>query len=178
MLLTEKDYHIVPAKVWYLEMHNNPHFVLPEKSEAEFILLNKPVDLSTYRYYYKAVGHDWNWLDRLAMTDDVLSSKINKDNIDIWVLKINGEDAGYAEFAGESNYTEICYFGLFPAFVGKGYGKFFLKWVINKAWSRNPEWVQLNTCSLDHPNALSVYQSAGFEIVRTSTEDRKVLNES
>jgi GNAT superfamily N-acetyltransferase len=71
---------------------------------------------------------------------------------------------------------KYCNFGLFAAFVGKGLGKFFLQGVINKAWSFNARWIQLNTCSLDHPNALAVYQSQGFKVVRTKEEQRKVLN--
>ena len=91
------------------------------------------------------------------------------------MLQINNEDAGYAEFAIINDYVEIVYFGLFAEFIGRGTGKFFLYRCVNKAWSYNPGWIQLNTCALDHPNALGVYQSAGFEIVRTAMEDRKVL---
>ena len=176
MLLTENDYHIVTAKVWWLEMHNDPTFALPPKPEITFSLLEKPVDTNLYRDLYKAVGLSWNWLDRLAIDDEALSKKINASNIDIYVLKINGADAGYAEFAIEKDYTEIVYFGLMPGFTGKGYGKFFLQWVVNKAWSYKPAWIQLNTCSLDHPNALNVHQSTGFQIVNNTTEERKFLN--
>lgn len=177
MLLTEKDYHIVTAKVWWLEMHSEPKFVLAPKPEATFSLLQKPVETDLYRYLYKAVGFSWHWLDRLAITDAELSKKINDNNIDIYVLKVNAEYAGYAEFARKKDYTEIIYFGLMPGFIGKGYGKFFLQCVVNKAWSYKPQWIQLNTCSLDHPNALSVYQSVGFQIVNTTSEERKFLNE-
>lgn len=177
MLLTENDYHIVTAKVWWLEMHNDPKFVLKSKPEATFSLLEKPVDTDLYRYIYKAVGFSWNWLDRLAMDDAELSKKINDSNIDVYVLKINVEYAGYAEFAIEKDYIEIVYFGLMPGFIGKGYGKFFLQWVVNRAWSYKPKWIQLNTCSLDHPNALNVYQSVGFQIANATSEGRKFLNE-
>ena len=176
MLLTEKDYHLVTAKVNFLEMHKQPEAwpVVPEN--VFFHLLERPVDTGLYRHYYRNVGYVYNWLDRLAITDDELNKKINAENIMIYVLKVDGVDAGYAEFALENDYTEIVYFGLFSEFVGKGLGKFFLQWTICKAWSFNAKWIQLNTCSLDHPNALAVYQSQGFEIVRTTEEIRKVLN--
>jgi len=51
----------------------------------------------------------------------------------IYILKVNNEDAGFVEFILEKDFTEILYFGLFPAFIGKGLGKFFLQWAINKA---------------------------------------------
>ena len=70
---------------------------------------------------------------------------------------------------------EILYFGLMPAFIGHGYGKYFLQWVIAKAWSYQPEWIQLNTCTLDHPNALGTYKKAGFIEVRTEIHQRRIL---
>jgi GNAT superfamily N-acetyltransferase len=176
MLFTEKDYHLVTAKVNFLEMHKQPEAWPLFREGHSFYLLEKPVDPEMYRHYYSNVGLTYNWLDRLAITDDELNKKINAANILVYILKVNDVDAGYAEFALETEYTEIVYFGLFPEFVGKGLGKFFLQWVISKAWSFNAKWIQLNTCSLDHPNALAVYQSQGFEIVKIAEEIRKVLN--
>lgn len=177
MLLTEKDYTIKPVQVNFLEMHTNPMFVLFEKNEVYFTQLQKPIDVDAYRHYYYNVGFKWNWLDRLAMSYEELSEKINTNNIDIFVLKVNNEDAGYAEFDVQKEYVEIVYFGLFPDYIGKGLGKFFIRWVVNKAWSYNREYIQLNTCALDHPNALNVYQSVGFKIVKTDAQLRKVLAE-
>ena len=94
---------------------------------------------------------------------------------DIFVFHVNDEPAGYAEFVNEKSFVEIQYFGLMPEFIGKGLGKYFLQWVIAKAWSYNPEWIQLNTCTLDHPNALSVYKNAGFKEVRTEIQNRRIL---
>lgn len=70
---------------------------------------------------------------------------------------------------------EILYFGLMPSFIGKGYGKYFLQWVIAKAWSYKPEWIQLNTCTLDHPHALGTYKKAGFTEVRKEIHQRRVI---
>ncbi len=175
MIITKDDYTTAPAQVHYLEMHHNPHFVLTHKQAAAFKLLEKPISAETYRHYYKNVGLQYNWLDRLAIPDEDLQLKINEPNIAIFALQIDSADAGYAEFAIVNEYVEIVYFGLFASFVGKGLGKFFLEWCISKAWDYEPKWVQLNTCSLDHANALGVYESAGFKVVRTATEERKIL---
>ena len=178
MLLTEKDYHLVTANVYYLEMHQQPDHWPAMPQGVSFTLLEKPINPDAYMHYYRTVGFTHNWLDRLAITNEALSEKINAANIAIYVLKMNNEDAGFVEFILDQNFTEILYFGLFPAFIGKGLGKFFLQWAIDKAWSFNVKWIQLNTCSLDHTNALTVYQSQGFKIVRTTEEERKILNKA
>lgn len=161
--------------VYYLEMKQAPNFVLLQKEEINFVSLEKPIDLSTYREYYAAVGLPYHWLDRLVMPDDELVSKINAPNALQFLMKISGETAGFLELIVEDEFIEIQYFGLYPAFVGKGYGKYFLHWSINKAWSFAPKYVQLNTCSLDHPSALSVYKSAGFIKTHQTVEQRRVL---
>ena len=111
----------------------------------------------------------------MVMPDEELSEKINAENIDTFLFYINKEIAGYIEFVKEEKYVEILYFGLMPSFIGKGYGKYFLQWVISKAWSYQPEWIQLNTCTLDHPNALGTYKKAGFIEVRTEIHQRRIL---
>jgi len=144
-------------------------------ANTDFNLIPKPISEYEYRKYYYGVGEKHFWLDRMVMPDKELSEKINADNVDIFLFYINKEVAGYIEFVKEEKYVEILYFGLMPSLVGKGYGKYFLQWVIAKAWSYNPEWIQLNTCTLDHPNALGTYKKAGFIQVRTETHQRRVL---
>lgn len=109
------------------------------------------------------------------MPDQGLFDKINAGNIDIYVFYINDQAAGYIEFVKEERFVEILYFGVMPQFIGKGYGKYFLQWVIAKAWSYQPGWIQLNTCTLDHPNALETYKKAGFTEIRKEIHQRRVL---
>ena len=161
--------------VTFFEMHNKPAETFYEKNEVRYHLLQKPIDVETYRYYYSEVGKKHFWLDRIVMDDDQLFQLINADNTDIFTMYINEQPAGYAEFIKEKKFTEILYFGLMSAFIGKGWGKYSLDWAINKAWSYNPEWIQLNTCELDHPHAISNYKKRGFTEVRTEIHERKVL---
>lgn len=164
-----------PATVFFLEMREPPITKLVIRPETHFRLLTKPVSIEEYRYYYYGVGKNWHWLDRMVMPDQELFEKINAANTEIWLMKINDVPAGFAEFVCENDFTEIQYFGLLPDFIGKGYGSYFLAWVIEKAWSYQPKWIQLNTCTLDHPNALAVYQKAGFVKVRTEVQQRRVV---
>ena len=164
-----------PVTVTFLEMHEpkEPPAPIPNTS---FKLLANPVSAGEYREYYYGVGEKYFWLDRMVMPDDELSQKINAPNVDIFIFYINNETAGYIEFIREERFVEILYFGLMPAFIGKGSGKYFLQWAIAKAWSYRPEWIQLNTCTLDHPNALQTYKKAGFTEVKAEIHQRRVLS--
>lgn len=163
-----------PVTVAFLEMHEPKEFPVAVAG-THFELLPKPVSVNEYRKYYYGVGEKYFWLDRMVMPDEELFEKINADNVDTYIFNANNQPAGYIEFIKEEKYVEILYFGLMPAFIGKGFGKYFLQWVIAKAWSYKPEWIQLNTCTLDHPNALSTYKKAGFTQVRTETHQRRIL---
>ena len=163
-----------PVTVTFLEMHE-PRELPAQLPNTHFDLLPKPVSADEYRKYYYGVGEKYSWLDRMVMPDVELSQKINAPNVDIFIFKVNYEPAGYIEFAKEDKYVEIVYFGLLPGFIGKGLGKYFLQWVIAKAWSYQPEWIQLNTCTLDHPNALGTYKKAGFSEIRKEIQQRRVL---
>ena len=164
-----------PVAVTFLEMHESKELPAPLPA-THFRLLPKPISADEYRRYYYAVGEKHFWLDRMVMPDKELFDKINAANVDIYVFYINNDVAGYIEFIKEEKIVEILYFGIMPEFIGKGFGKYFLQWVIGKAWSYNPAWVQLNTCTLDHPNALGMYKRAGFTEVRQEIHQRRVLS--
>lgn len=160
--------------VTYLEMHE-PKIPPPEMPGVNLKLFKKPIPVNEYRKYYYGVGEKYFWLDRMVMPDEGLYHKINAANVDIFLFYVNDEVAGYIEFQKEEKFVEILYFGLMPDFIGKGLGKHFLNWVIAKAWSYQPGWIQLNTCTLDHPNALDVYKKAGFTEIRKEIQQRRVL---
>jgi GNAT superfamily N-acetyltransferase len=164
-----------PVTVTFLEMHERKQ-VPVSLPGTHFELLPKPISVNEYRKYYYAVGEKHFWLDRMVMPDKELFEKINAPNVDIYVFYVNNEPAGYIEFLKEEKFVEILYFGMMPEFIGKGLGKYFLQWVIAKAWTYRPKWIQLNTCTLDHPNALGIYKKAGFSEVRTEIHQRRILS--
>jgi GNAT superfamily N-acetyltransferase len=163
-----------PVTVTFLEMHE-PKELPVTLPNTHFGLLQKPISAGKYRKYYYGVGEKHFWLDRMVMPDEELFEKINTDNVDIFLFYVNKEVAGFIEFVKEKKHVEILYFGILPAYIGQGYGKYFLQWVIAKAWSYRPEWIQLNTCTLDHPNALGTYKKAGFTEIRKETHQRRVI---
>jgi GNAT superfamily N-acetyltransferase len=80
--------------------------------------------------------------------------------------------AGFGEVGWDtaSNGSEIKYFGLMPDLIGRSLGPYFLNTIINIAWKRNPIRLRVNTCDLDHPSALHVYQKSGFNILEEVIE--------
>lgn len=164
-----------PTQVYYLKMNTYHAKEVQIPAGIEFKKLLQPILLEDYQEIIYQVGYQWHWLNRLIMPNDELNVKVNNPYTEIYLMHKGNQRCGFAEFVKEERFIEILYFGLFPEFIGKGLGKFFLNWCIDKAWSYQPEWIQLNTCSLDHKNALGVYQSLGFEIEKEITEIRKVV---
>lgn len=176
-IILPSDYTLVTAKVWYLEMHQPPVKTLAPRPEAKLELLTGDLSVTDYREDYFGVGEKWDWLDRMVMPDAELYDLINRHDTRHYRFFIGQVKAGLAEYVLCPEFTEIQYFGLFPDFVGKGWGLYFLQQVIAQAWQFGSPRVQLNTCSLDHPNALSVYQKAGFVIVKEEEQVRKKRKE-
>jgi GNAT superfamily N-acetyltransferase len=113
------------------------------------------------------------------MPDDELRAMIQDERVEIFVLSIGQQPAGYAEIdrrqAGE---IELAYFGLFPHAIGIGLGKYLLNWILRTAWSYRPRRVWVHTCDLDHPAALPNYLKAGFHVYDETVVEQWVPDES
>ena len=89
---------------------------------------------------------------------------IEDEAVEIYVLYADGAPAGFAELDRRSRgEIELAYFGMMPFFIGRGLGRYLLAWAIERAWSYEPERLAVNTCTLDHPKALPLYQQLGFK---------------
>jgi GNAT superfamily N-acetyltransferase len=118
-----------------------------------------------YRKLYGAVGGSWGWSGRLILEEEELQRILEAKTSEIYLLYSKCKVAGFAELdrraGGE---VEIAYFGLLPAFIGRGLGKFFLDWAVRRAWEGKTERLWLHTCRYDHPGAMAVYLKAGFSV--------------
>ncbi len=170
----KNGFQTVQSKITFLRMEKQPSLSPDTKNDCSIIEFPKPIGYKKYISMYKQVGEHLNWLDRLLMDNSELYKKINDNSTHIYQFFIQAEFAGYCELVQEKDFIEILYFGLTPAYTGKGYGKYFLNRTIEKAWSFNPRWIQLNTCDLDHPNALNTYLKAGFKIYKTFIESKYI----
>jgi ribosomal protein S18 acetylase RimI-like enzyme len=149
----------------YLEMTNPAEFKPGYSNDPNALILEVSNPLASfYRYLYAEVGSSWMWRDRLVWSDDQLSDYLRQPNITLHVLYVGGNPAGYIEMDHQAEDIEIVYFGLLPAFIGRGYGKHLLSYGIQAGWDRGVSRIWLHTCNLDGPHALKNYQARGFKI--------------
>ena len=124
------------------------------------------------RFLYQAVGGPWQWTDKRDWTDDQWRTYAEADRLRTFGAYYDGAPAGYYELHhGEGGAVEIIYFGLLPAFVGRGLGGALLTSALEVAWGMKPPRVWVHTCSLDHPAALANYQARGMRIYKSETKD-------
>lgn len=123
------------------------------------------------RFLYVTVGADWWWYERLAWDRDRWLAYLDRPELETWVGYLSGTPAGYFELEAQAgNAVEIAFFGLLPAFVGRGLGPELLSAAIDRAWQLRAKRVWVHTCTLDHPRALETYRGRGFEIYKSEVE--------
>jgi GNAT superfamily N-acetyltransferase len=126
-----------------------------------------PVSLTRYRELYRDVGGPWHWRDRLAWSDEQLTRHLASPDIAVSELRVGDDTAGFVELRRDGDEgVEIAYFGLLPAFIGRGLGGGFLTAATDEAWRMGARRVWLHTCTLDSPHALPNYRARGFEPYR------------
>ncbi|HWA04026.1 MAG TPA: GNAT family N-acetyltransferase [Rhizomicrobium sp.] len=164
----------VPMTVTFLEMRAKPAALPPPQPKSKFAILraeNPPVHF--YRYLYNTIGEPYLWVDRRKLADPALAAIIHDPRTELYVLYMDGNPAGMAELEfRDPEAAQVAYFGLMPDFVGRGLGYYFLYHAVSIAWSRPIAKLLINTCTLDHPRALPLYQRIGF--VPYSREDRYI----
>lgn len=136
----------------------------PEHTAAPWALRQVPEPtLAWYRDLFHRVGADWLWTSRLALSDDALAGILRDPQVAVYTLTFDGRDEGLLELdfrvPGE---CELAFFGVTPALVGTGAGRWLMNRAIALAWARPIERFWLHTCSLDAPTAVPFYVRSGF----------------
>jgi len=166
---------IVPVRVYYLEMLAPNARTAPAPPGELTVLHARRPSVAYYRFLYNAVGKEYHWYSRGRLPDVELAALIQDPRDEVHVLHVDGVPAGFAELdRRQPGEIELVQFGLIGEFIGRGLGKHFLQWVIDKAWSYGPRRFWLHTCTLDHPAALPNYQKAGFAIYKEETITREI----
>ena len=162
--------------VTFLEMTAEPmHHIAPPSNLKLMLVRAENPTLGFYRFLYGNVGHDYNWHDRTNLSDDELAKLIHAEGVEVWVLYVSGQPAGFFELTLADRATvELEYFGLISEFQGKGLGKWLLAEAIRAAWAKLPKRVIVQTCTLDGPAALPLYQKMGFTPYDQKPEIRNV----
>jgi GNAT superfamily N-acetyltransferase len=151
----------------YLEM-SSPSELRPASLDGPLPQIERLEDcsVSLFRSLYADVGRAYRWTDRLSWTDDRVREHLSTPGVSLWLMSWEQEAAGYFELRQhEDQSVEIAYFGLLPAFIGRGWGKYLLTRAVQSAWQLGRR-VWLHTCTLDHPAALPNYLKRGFRPTR------------
>ena len=157
--------------VTHFEMTAAPAGAAPAPPAADVALVvARDIDVSFYRFLYKEVGEAWLWWELLAMGDEALAARLAAPGIEVHVLRVGAEPAGFGEIdRRDKTAPRLRYFGLRPAFIGRGLGAFMLERILRLAWRRPARRVLLDTCDLDHPGARAFYERHGFRATRSET---------
>ena len=112
-------------------------------------------------------------MDRRKLTEEALTTLIQDPKNTLYVLYAEGSPAGMAELDfRKDGAANISYFGLMPEVIGRGLGFYLLYHSCMNAWAQPISRLTVNTCTLDHPRALPLYQRMGF--VPYAREERYV----
>ncbi|CAK0750212.1 GNAT family N-acetyltransferase [uncultured Gammaproteobacteria bacterium] len=175
MAMIERDHRLagrLRVTVTYLEMARPP-CRLPAAPAVPGLSLKRirHPGLTLYRQLYQQVGEPWLWSDRRRMDDDNLAEILRHPAVELLAPTIGPELAGYAELDRRSGdgRVNLAYFGLKPAWIGHGIGPWLLGRALALAWIGDTRLLTVNTCTFDHPKALSLYCSLGFSPMRHVT---------
>ncbi len=138
----------------------------PNKDVA-FQLVTKP-DFNLNKFFYKQIGKNHRWTDRLSWNDQIWSNYITNNSVKTYILKEGEELAGYFEqiHNKDNNEHEIAYFGILEEYRNKRYGAYLLSKAIELSLIDDSKRVWVHTCTLDHKNAIKNYLSRGMKIFK------------
>ena len=139
-------------------------------NKCELFEINPP-DFQINKFFYKQIGKDNKWIDRLVWDDQKWIQYVENSKVKTYVLQDKKDLIGYCEqiFHFEKKNCEIAYFGILKEYYGKKYGGFLLSKAIKNSFIDGIERVWLHTCSLDHESALKNYKARGMKIFKSET---------
>ena len=156
----------------YLELKSLKDFKeAKQPSEDYSVELVNPKDFQLNKFFYKNIGKNCHWIDRLVWTELDWTKYISDQKLSTYILKNKDEIAGYFEllFNKDTKEAEIAYFGILDEYFGKKLGGYLLSESIKRSFAMGCERVWAHTCSLDHKHALRNYLSRGMKIFKSET---------
>ena len=156
----------------YLEIHSLNDLVESKNPSSEYLIeLIDPPNFHLNKFFYKNIGKNHNWIDRLQWEENQWINFTTKENLKTFVLKKKEDLVGYFELIlhTEKNEVEIAYLGLLEEYQNKKLGSYLLSTAIKNSFFYKPDRVWVHTCSLDHKNALGNYLSRGMKIFMRET---------
>ena len=154
----------------YLEINSLKDLNETSFSSKEYsVQLVQPFDFQLNKFFYKNIGKEHHWVDRLTWTETQWTKYVSDKKVKTYVLKKNEDLAGYFELILHPVEVEIAYFGLLEEYRNQKLGSYLLSSAIKSSFLTNPKRVWVHTCSLDHKNALHNYISRGMKIFKKET---------
>ena len=154
----------------YLHISSKNHLIKSSCKEKNLeVYLEKKPTPDLCKFFYKEVGKDFFWRDRLKWSNQDWLNYINNDFFKLYILKHNNKLAGYYELLYDPRALsmQIPYFGIFREFYGKGIGGYLLTSAILNSFNHKVNKIWVHTCTLDHPNALKNYLARGMKVFKT-----------
>ncbi len=165
---------LIKITTWYLD-YQGPQLQLPQWPQDVVLTEAELPSPEFSQFLFCAVGHHWRWFSRLSWDYQQWLDYVSSAQVRTFVLYQQGTPAGFVELRRHDDLSvELKFFGLLPAFIGKGLGKMLAQAAIALAQQWQTSRVWLHTCSEDHPSALKTYQQAGFSIVSKKEHEEKM----
>lgn len=162
--------------VTFLEMAHRPTQPtppLPVGVNAALIGAKAP-PVAYFLYLYGQVGAPYEWTDWFDEDEATQRAFVQDPKVELFTCMLDGWPGGFFMLdTREAGICDLAYFGLVPEAVGRGLGPWLLGQAVHMAWDRpNVAKLTVNTCTLDHPRALGLYQRFGFVPVRREERSR------
>ena len=164
---------ILDYAVTWLEMDARP--AMARRPAPDGVALRRAHDppVHFFRYLYDAVGSPHEWTDLHGWSDGEVAAFVRDDAVHLMVAHACGCPAGFVMLDyRETPVADVAYFGLVPEFTGRGLGTWLLLEGVHAAWDAGIGTLTVNTCTLDHPRALPLYEKVGFVPVRREERQR------
>ena len=167
---------MIPVERNFLELRDLKNLKVNPINERKFSIKKVKPDFQLNKFFYKQVGKNHRWLDRLSWSDKKWINFISNENLETYVISSSEDLVGFFEliYNPKLKEIEISYFGLLEEYIGKGIGGYALSEAIKRSFEKNIKRVWLHTCTLDHPNALKNYIARGMTVFKK--ENINVLN--
>lgn len=173
-MLTDGLYDLPTGKVPTIVTHLQMTAPAPTRDNvlpAGITFEDGTAEVAWYRDIFDRVGRPWMWFGRRMLEDVALLEVIRDPKVALYTLRKDGQDEALLELdfrqAGE---CEIAYFGLTPALIGSGAGRFLMDQAIRLAWAQEITRLHVHTCTFDSQQALAFYVRSGFTPYKQQVE--------
>jgi ribosomal protein S18 acetylase RimI-like enzyme len=164
---------ISKVKRYFLEIKSPINIIELNLPENYKVILSNKKDFQLNKFFYKQIGIDHYWRDRLVWSDEEWLKYVANKNLETYVLKKDEEVIGFYEQEHHpvSNEVELINMGILKDFRGLKLGSGLLNHAIANASKKSPKRMWVHTCSLDHKHALLNYKSKGFKVFKEEEID-------